>query len=85
MESRQEVGGQRRQVAHPMTPATSYSPAHLHTPRNTHPLRGTSPSMLFNTLHPVRRPTPTVVCSRPLLPNNGQHPPQPTPARAMGG
>ena len=35
MESRQEVGGQRRQVAHPTSPATSYSPAHLHTPHNT--------------------------------------------------
>ena len=29
------LGGQRRQVAHPTSSATSYSPAHPHTPDNT--------------------------------------------------
>ena len=33
-ESRNEVGGQRRQVAHPTSPATSYSPVHPRTPHN---------------------------------------------------
>ena len=44
-----------------------------------------SRSSTHSTQHPVRRPTPTTGWSRPLLPNNGQHPPQPTPVRAMRG
>ena len=37
------MGGQRRQVAHPTSPATSYSPVHPRTPHNPHPLAGHQP------------------------------------------
>ena len=36
-ESRNEVGGQRRPVAHPTSPATSYSPVHPRIPHNPRP------------------------------------------------
>ena len=36
-EWRNEVGGQRRQEAHPTSPATSYSPVHPRIPHNPRP------------------------------------------------
>ena len=60
-------------------------PVHPHTPHNTHPLAGHQPFPAFQRTAPSAPPNTHRGVERPLLPNNGQHPPQPTPARAIGG
>ena len=50
------MGGQRRQVAHPTAPATSYSSAHPHAPHNTHPLAGHQRSSTHRTRCAAQHP-----------------------------
>ena len=81
-ESRQEVGCQPWQLAHPTTPATTYTPMHPHTPPNTHPpvghqlfpaLQPTAPTAPPNTHHEEGPHTPTQQQTTPATTHTRAH------------